>query len=70
MAETVNGFVVGRTASGVGKTTVTLALLAALRKRGHTVLQLHFLSNAGLATRFVEHTRRSKQADRGAQSQC
>lgn len=37
MAETVNGFVVGGTASGVGKTTVTLALIAALRKRGHTV---------------------------------
>jgi cobyrinic acid a,c-diamide synthase len=37
MAETVNGFVVGGTASGVGKTTVTLALIAALRKRGYTV---------------------------------
>jgi cobyrinic acid a,c-diamide synthase len=37
MAETANGFVVGGTASGVGKTTVTLALIAALRKRGYAV---------------------------------
>ncbi len=31
------GFLVGGTASGVGKTTVTLALIAALRRRGLTV---------------------------------
>jgi cobyrinic acid a,c-diamide synthase len=34
MAEMVKGFVVGGPASGVGKTTVTLALMAAFRKRG------------------------------------
>jgi cobyrinic acid a,c-diamide synthase len=37
MAETVNGFLIGGTASGVGKTTVTLALIAALRKQRYTV---------------------------------
>jgi cobyrinic acid a,c-diamide synthase len=37
MAETVKGFAVAGPASGVGKTTVTLALIAALRRRGLTV---------------------------------
>ena len=31
------GFLIAGTASGVGKTTVTLAVLAALRRRGLTV---------------------------------
>jgi len=34
MAEMIKGFVVAGPASGVGKTTVTLALMAAFRKRG------------------------------------
>jgi cobyrinic acid a,c-diamide synthase len=34
MTETIKGFVVAGPASGVGKTTVTLALMAAFRKRG------------------------------------
>jgi len=34
MAEMTRGFVVGGPASGVGKTTVTLALMAAFRRRG------------------------------------
>src|SRR6266568_3306146 len=34
MAETIKGFVVAGPASGVGKTTVTLALMAAFRRRG------------------------------------
>jgi cobyrinic acid a,c-diamide synthase len=34
MAETIKGFVVAGPASGVGKTTVTLAVMAALRRRG------------------------------------
>jgi len=33
----MKGFLVAGTASGVGKTTVTLAITAALRRRGHTV---------------------------------
>ena len=33
-------------------------------------IHLHFLSNAGLATRFVEHARSSKRARRGEQSSC
>lgn len=37
MAELTKGFVVAGPASGVGKTTVTLALMAALRRRGLTV---------------------------------
>ncbi len=37
MAEMIKGFVVAGPASGVGKTTVTLALMAALRKRGMQV---------------------------------
>ena len=34
MADTIKGFVVAGPASGVGKTTVTLALMAAFRRRG------------------------------------
>ena len=37
MAEETKGFLVAGPASGVGKTTVTLALLAALRKKGLVV---------------------------------
>ena len=37
MAEMIKGFVVAGPASGVGKTTVTLALMAAFRKRGMQV---------------------------------
>lgn len=37
MAEMIKGFVVAGPASGVGKTTVTLALMAALRRRGMQV---------------------------------
>jgi len=37
MAEMTKGFVVAGPASGVGKTTVTLALMAALRRRGQVV---------------------------------
>jgi cobyrinic acid a,c-diamide synthase len=37
MAECARGFVVAGTASGAGKTTVALALMAALRRRGMTV---------------------------------
>jgi cobyrinic acid a,c-diamide synthase len=33
-------------------------------------IHLHFLSNPGLATRFVEHAQSSKHAHRGAQSSC
>lgn len=33
----VRGFLVGGTASGAGKTTLTLALIAALVARGHQV---------------------------------
>src|ERR1700722_14611344 len=33
----MNGFLVAGTASGVGKTTVTLALIAAMRRRGLTI---------------------------------
>ncbi len=33
-------------------------------------IHLHFLSNAGLATSFVEHARSSKRAQRRAQSSC
>ena len=33
----VKGFAIAGTASGVGKTTVTLSVMAALRKRGLTV---------------------------------
>src|SRR5260370_30251745 len=36
----VKGFLVAGTASGVGKTTVTLAITAALRRRGYTVQPL------------------------------
>jgi dethiobiotin synthetase len=32
----MKGFLVAGTASGVGKTTVTLAIIAALRRRGYT----------------------------------
>src|SRR5215510_15331255 len=37
MAEMTRGFMVGGPASGVGKTTVTLGLMAAFRRRGLTV---------------------------------
>src|SRR5271169_274711 len=37
MSEMVKGFVIAGPASGVGKTTVTLALMAAFRKRGMQV---------------------------------
>ena len=37
MVETIQGFVVAGPASGVGKTTVTLALMAAFRSRGLAV---------------------------------
>ena len=37
MVETIQGFVVAGPASGVGKTTITLALMAALRGRGLAV---------------------------------
>src|SRR5579863_2449784 len=37
MAEVIKGFIVAGPASGVGKTTVALALMAALRKRGLAV---------------------------------
>ncbi|MHB1796163.1 MAG: nucleotide-binding protein, partial [Acidobacteriaceae bacterium] len=33
----MKGFLIAGTASGVGKTTVTLAITAALRRRGLTV---------------------------------
>ena len=37
MAEIIKGFVVAAPASGMGKTTVTLALMAGFRKRGMQV---------------------------------
>lgn len=55
---TARALVVAGVSSGVGKTSVTLGLLEAFRRRGY--VHLHFASNPALAPAFVAACARAR----------